>query len=63
MREKLDTDIFSRRHWFKVLVIMDENLIFVSLFWPEVEMRNKTLKIYIFIWRILVIEEKLFNYF
>lgn len=63
MREKLDTDIFSRRHWFKVLVIMDENRIFVSLFWPEVEMRNKTLKIYIFIWRILVIEEKRFNYF
>lgn len=63
MREKLDTDIFSRRHWFKVLVIMDENLIFVSLFWPEVEMRNKTLKIYIFIWRILVTEEKRFNYF
>lgn len=63
MREKLDTEIFSRRHWFKVLVIMDENRIFVSLFWPEVEMRNKTLKIYIFIWRILVIEEKRFNYF
>lgn len=63
MREKLDTEIFSRRHWFKVLVIMDENLIFVSLFWPEVEMRNKTLKLYIFIWRILVIEEKRFNYF
>lgn len=63
MREKLDTDIFSRRHWFKVLVIMDENRIFVSLFWPEVEMRNKTLKLYIFIWRILVIEEKRFNYF
>lgn len=63
MREKLDTEIFSRRHWFKVLVIMDENRIFVSLFWPEVEMRNKTLKLYIFIWRILVIEEKRFNYF
>lgn len=63
MREKLDTEIFSRRHWFKVLVIMDENRIFVSLFWPEVEMRNKTLKLYIFIWRILVTKEKRFNYF